>query len=1055
MSDNKKPKSLEVERRRLTVMFCDLVGSTTLSEKIDPEELRELILIYRELCAEVIERFDGYIAQYLGDGVLAYFGYPSAHEDDAKRAVHAGLCIVEGIRHYNTKFDSKEQLDVRVGIHTGLVVVGGMGEEDKHGTLALGETPNIAARLKDVAEPNSIIVSESTYKLVEGFFICQSLGSKSLKGFSRLLELYSVLQKSDIESPLDIAAAKGLTPLVGRSDEIKFLLEHWEGVKKGEGHVILLNGEAGIGKSRIVDVLKEQLTPEFYTRIESRCSPYHQNTPFYPIITLLEHALRFKREDSTQSKLEKLEDMLKQYDVSLKETLPLFSELLSLPLPEGYQPLRSSPQRQKKETIEALNSLLIKEAYKEPLLFIIEDLHWSDPSTLEFLSFFVEKVHNSRIFALLTFRPQFTPTWETGRFLSSITLSRLTEKQVEEMVCYLARDETLSFELVKEIIDKTDGIPFFIEELTKMILESGIAKERADSSERLIEPPMDQVPSTLYGSLMSRLDRIAAAKELAQLGAVIGRSFTYELLQAVSELDKDTLEKELRSLVEAELLYKSGVFPDVTYIFKHALVQDAAYQSLIKRKRQQYHQRIAHVLEEDFPEKCENQPELLGHHYTEANLKEKAISFWLKAGQNAIKRSANIEAIRHLSKGLELVKSFPDSPDRRQKELALRVTIGSPLIAIKGYTAPEVEQSYSQSRDLCRQIGEFPQLFPALMGLHVFYYLRAEYDEALELAERLMRLARILKDPGLLTVAHIALGETFYSQGKFNYSFEHMEQGYVLYDSQRPRYPWLWTDPGVSCLSYQAWALWQLGKPDQALLKAQKAEALARDLSHPFSLAWALFFSALLHQFSGNIHKTSELSKELISLSSDQEFPFWSAFGTIMRGWSVVETEKIESGSAQILKGLKDLETIGSACGKSYWLGLLADVCGTLGMYKEGIEVIDEALEFVEISGEHWTEADLYRIRGELTIGISSDNYEESESYFRKALLVAESLGARSLELRATTSLCRSLQKRGEKEKARQMLAKTYGWFKEGLDTKDLRDARALLEELNVVSSTV
>ncbi len=1049
---NNKPEGKEIERRRLTVMFCDLVDSTTLSERLDPEELRELILIYQELCSKVIRSFDGYIAQYLGDGVLAYFGYPIAHEDDAKRAMHAGLGILQGIKRHNSKFDRKQQLNVRIGIHTGLVVVGGMEKEEKHESLAMGVTPNIAARLKDIAEPNCIIVSEATYKLIEGYFVCQSLGSYNLRGYSKPMELYSVLRRSDVESPLDIAAVKGLTPLVGREDEVKLLLEHWEGVKNGVGHVILLSGEAGIGKSRLVDVLKERLIPELCNKFESRCSPYDQNTPFNPISSFLQNLLGYRKDDTAQRKLKKLEECLESYDLPLKETLPLFTELLSLPLPNGYEPLSLSPQRQKQETIEALNSLLIKEAAKQPLLFIVEDLHWSDPSTLEFLSFLVENAQNSEILALLTFRPQFIPPWVSSSNLSSITLNRLNRYEVEEMVHYLTRGKVLPDKLANAIVNKTDGIPFFVEELTKMILETGTIKERTDDSEGFIPLPLDQVPSTLYGSLMSRLDRLAMAKELAQLGAVIGRSFTYEMIEAVSELDKPALEKQLELLEGAELLYKSGDFPDSTYIFKHALVQDTAYQSLSKRKRQQYHQKIARVLEESFPEKCENHPELLGHHFTQANLFEKSISYWFTAGQKAIGHSANIEAIRHLEKALELVKSLPDTPDNRNKELEILITLGSPLIAIMGYSSKEVERTYSRARELCSELGEFPQYFPALMGLHVFYYLRAEYDEALELAERLMRLARVLKDPGLITVAHIALGETFYSQGRFNYCYEHMEQGYSLYDTLVPRYPWLWTDPGVACLSYKAMALWQLGKPDKSLITVQEARALARDLSHPFSLAWALFFSAVIYQLCGDCHNTSELSEQLISLSSDQAFPFWLAFGNIMRGWSKVETDEKESGIKQILKGLNDMETIGSASGKSYFLGLLADRYLGARKFKEGLEVIEGALAFVQNSGERWMETELHRIKGELTNGISSDNYKESESYFQKAVVIAESLGARSLELRATTSLCSSLRNRGKTEKAREMLAKTYGWFEEGFETKDLRDARGLLDELQTSS---
>ena len=903
----------EAERRQLTVMFCDLVGSTALSEQLDPEELRDVVRIYQEVCAEVIDRFEGHIAQYLGDGLLVYFGYPLAHEDDAQRAVRGGLEIVGAISELSLPTLLQGSLQVRIGIHTGPVVVGEIGRGEKREQLALGDTLNIASRLQNLAEPNTVVISSATYRLTEGLFDCQDVGLHTFKGVSTPIEVYQVIRESGVRSRFEVAVTKGLTPLVGREQEVGLLLERWEQVKEGRGQVVLLCGEPGIGKSRLVQVLKERLAGETHVRIESRCSPYYQNSALYPIIDQLQRLL-FRREDSHEQKLGKLEVVLGQYGFSLEEIVPLFASLLSVPLNESYPPLTLSPQRQKQKTLEALLAWLLKEGEKQPVLRIVEDLHWVDSSTLEYLSLLVEQVPKTHIFALFTFRPDFIPPWAMRSHLTQITLNRLTRKQVEVMVERVTGGKALPVEVVQEVVTKTDGVPLFVEELTKTVLESGLLRE-GDGHYELTGPlPPLAIPTTLHDSLMARLDRLATAKEVVQLGATLGREFTYELLKAVSPLVEVTLQKGLDELVEAELLYQRGLPPQARYFFKHALIQEAAYQSLLKSKRQQYHQKIALVLEERFPETVETQPELLAHHYTVAGLRKQAIVYWQRAGQRAVQHSANIEAVSHLTKGLELLKTLPDTPDRTQQELTLQIAIGAPLRITKGFASPEVERVYARARELSQQIGETPQLFPVLRGLGGFYLARADFQTAHKLGEQCLRLAQSIQDPALLLQAHYLLGATLFCQGDIALAREHVEQGIALYNpKQHSSHAFLYgQDPGVACLFWTAWALWFLGYPDQALRRSHEAVTLAQELTHPYSLAIALNVVAFLHQFRREGHAAQEHAEASVTLSNDGGFGFILAMGIILLGWAMAEQGQGKEGIEQMRQGLASWQATGA-----------------------------------------------------------------------------------------------------------------------------------------------
>ena len=626
----------EGERRQLTVMFCDVVGSTALSERLDPEEWRAIVRNYQAACAAVIRRFEGHVAQYLGDGLLVYFGYPQAHEDDAQRAVRAGLEIIRVLQSSSASpalaagrsgrgperalEGRAPEIQVRIGIHTGLVVVGEIGDGGKRELLALGETPNLAARLQALAEPNTVVISAATHRLITGLFDYRDLGLHSLKGLSAPVQVYQVGGESGVRSRLEAGSAVGLTPLVGREEEVAFLRRRWEQVTAGQGQVVLLGGEPGIGKSRLVRVLTEHLAGEAYVRIEWRCSPYHQNSAFYPVIEQLWRLLHVERADAPEDRLGKLEGMLAQHGFALPETVPLMAALLSLPLPERYPPLTHEPQRLKQRTLETLVTWLGKEARRQPVLLIVEDLHWVDPSTLELLGLLVEQLPEERLFRLLTFRPDFHPPWPMLSHLTQLTLSRLARRQVEEMVESIAGGKGLLAEVVQQVVVKTDGVPLFVEELTKAVLESGVQggaqAASASRSPDVAPAPSLAIPTTLHDSLMARLDRLATAKEVAQLGATLGREFGYELIEAVSPVDAASLQQALAKLVDAELLYQRGQPPQARYVFKHALIQDAAYQSLLRSTRQRYHQQIARAMEERLPETIETQPELLAHHYT-------------------------------------------------------------------------------------------------------------------------------------------------------------------------------------------------------------------------------------------------------------------------------------------------------------------------------------------------------------------------------------------------------------------------------------------------------
>jgi class 3 adenylate cyclase/predicted ATPase len=1062
----------EAERRQITVMFCDLVGSTALSEQLDPEELREVVSAYHETCAGAISRYGGHTAQHLGDGLLVYFGYPAAHEDDAQRAVRTGVEILAALSSLNARLPSTitarlpHPVQVRIGVHTGLVVIGEIGSSEKRENLALGETPNIAARVQGMAEPDTVVISAVTQRLVHGLFECQDLGPQTLKGISTPLSLYRVKAESAAQSRFEVAVGAGLTPLVGREDELGLLQQRWVQAKEGAGQVVLLSGEAGIGKSRLVQTLKEQVLAEGATRIEFRCSPYHQNSALYPIIDHLQRLLQFQREETPQIKLTKLQQLLATYQFPEADTLPLLATLLSLPQPGGAPALTLSPQKQKQKTHEALVAWIMEEAQKAVVYCAWEDLHWADPSTLEVLTLFLEQIPTTRMFTVLTFRPEFTPPWRARAYITQLTLARLGRSQVETMVAQVTRGKALPAEALQQIVTKTDGVPLFVEELTRMVVESGLLREEDDHYELSDSLPPLAIPSTLQDSLMARLDRLSTVREVAQLGATLGREFSYTLLHAVSPLNEGLLQQGLRQLVEAELLYQRGLLPQAHYLFKHALIQDTAYQSLLKSTRQHYHGQIAQVLAERFPETVESQPELVAHHYTEAGLVAQALPYWQQAGDRARQRSANAEAVSHLTRGLDLLKALPDTPERAQQELSFQLALGGVTIEAKGFAAPEVAQAYTRALELCRQLGETPRIFSVLGGLASFYMTRAEYKITHELLSQCLTLAQSLQDPFLLMATQRGFGARFTMCGEFVAAIEHFDQAIAFFDAQQ-HHPMAFFK--VYSQNLAAWAQLWLGYPDQAQQRTHDALTLARELPRPFERAYAFFHTAIFHLYRREGEIAQTLSEEAITLATDMGLSMILAWATITRGWAFAEQGNVEEGIAQMRQGLVAFRATGAELSRPTWLWAMAEACGKVGQIEEGLSLVADALATVNTTGERLSEAEMYRLRGELTLqqknqkarikshkanipdpkSPSLDPQSEAEASFQQAIAVARRQSAKYAELRASISLARLWQKQDKRKEAHELLAEVYNWFTEGFDTKDLQEAKNLIEELS------
>jgi class 3 adenylate cyclase/predicted ATPase len=1025
------PAPTNAERRQLTVMFCDLVGSTALSARLDPEDLREVYAAYHRVVAEVVAGFDGFVAKYMGDGVLVYFGYPRAHEDDGERAVRAGLGVVDAVGRLDVK---SVKLQARIGIATGLVVVGDLiGEGSAQEQAVVGETPNLAARLQALAEPDAVVIAASTRRLVGDLFEYRDLGAVEVKGIAAPVPAWQVLRPSAVASRFEALRGSALSPLVGRDEEIDLLLRRCVRAKAGDGQIVLISGEPGIGKSRLTAALEERLHAEPHLRLRYFCSPYHQDSALFPFIDQLGRASGFARDDMPAVRLEKLETLLGRA-APPDEDVALLADLLSLPASERHLLPNLSPQRKKDRTLEALIRQLEGLARQQPVVIVFEDAHWIDPTSRELLDLIVERVRSLPVLLIVTFRPEFQMPWIGQPQVTMLALNRLDRRDRTALVEQIAGGKALPAEVIDQIADRTDGVPLFVEELTKNVLESGVGALG--------------IPTTLHDSLMARLDRLASVRRVAQIGAAIGREFPYELLHAVSRLSEDKLQTALARLVAAELVFQRGTPPDAVYSFKHTLVQDAAHGSLLRSARQQLHAQIAAALEVHSPELMEIQPELFAQHYAEAGLAEKSAGFWGKAGQRSIARSATAEAATQYQKGLDQLTLLPDDPERRRQELEFYSALGAVLIGVKGHAAPETGQAYARAGELWEQLGSPSEFLQVPFGQSRHHVGRGEFQLAQRLAENLLSVSRQRNDSAGLVLGHLSFGRNLRMAGRFALSRSHLEEVLALYDpiSHRSLVHQAGVHPHVNSQSILGIVLFCLGLPDQAMARSNAAVAEGRRLAHPASLAASLALGGLLISLVVDDAALDERADELVAVAAEQGFPFWSAIGTIYRGWVRVKNGDVAEGISLLCGGTAAFRVTGAETWMPYHTALLARAYEIAGQIEEGLTLLDDALQIAERTGERWLEAELYRRKGRLLI--RQGHTEAAEELYRKALSIAREQEAKLWELRAAASLARLRHDQGRRAEARDLLAPVYGWFSEGFDTQDLKVAKALLDEL-------
>lgn len=1038
------------ERRHLSVMFCDLVDSTALAEAVDPEDLRELVGAYQRAAGATVERYEGTVAQYLGDGLLIYFGYPQAHEDDAQRAVRAGLEIAETIGRLDRELAPKlrrslaelgRALAVRVGIHTGHVVVGDMGEGDRRERLALGQTPNIAARLQALAGPGEVLVSEATRRLVEGLFPCEPRGIRELKGVSRPVAVFRVSGQGAGRRRFEAARSRGLTPLVGRERELELLRDRWRRAADGSGQGVLITSDPGVGKSRLVSALEELAAAEAAEIRELQCSPFYANSALYPVADLLQRTLAGAPGGDGKAGLDALEGLVTGLEAPAAVAAPLLAALLGLDTGERFPRLDLTPARRKDRTLEILAGWLLSAARRRPVLVVVEDLHWGDPTTLELLERLLGELAGVRLLLVLTARPPFRPGWQPP-LLTRLELGRLAAADVETLVRTVRPGLELPRELVRELVGKSDGVPLFAEELTKSVLDSEVLTERDGRWELTAPLSRLAIPDRLHDSLLARLDRLGPAKEVAQLAAVAGREFGEDLLAAVSGRDPERLRGELDRLVEAELLIRTAPAPEASYAFVHALLQDAAYESLLKAERKGVHRRIAEVLE---GRAAAARPELLGHHWTEAGEPERAARYWLAAGRRAFLASANLEAVRHLTGALGLLEELPESPERDHLELELQMTLGPALMALRGFSAPEVARVYRRAHDLCLLLDETPRLFTAVWGLLRYYSVGADYQAAEPLVERLLRLARESGEPARLMEALRSAGAVRFHRGDFESARRHLEEGIALYESQDeiPDPFQFLQHPGLGCRSYAAWVLWYLGSPDRALAVSHEALALGRQLDHSYNLVFALAIAGMIHKLRREGPETREIAEAQMALSRQHGLAMPLASAQILRGGALVDEGRFDEGIRQMREGLAAFRATGAGAGLTLSLGMLAEACLAAARPAEGLEALAEAHAVVARTGERFNEPELLRIEGELR-RLQGDE-AGAEERFRRGLARAREQRSRALELRILISLVRLPGARDRGDGTLAELAAARAGFTEGAATRDLREADELL----------
>lgn len=1042
--DTQVSPAAQAERRQLTVLFCDLVGSTALSEALDPEDLCEIVRQHQHACSRVIEAYDGHIAQYLGDGILVYFGYPRAHDDDVRRAVGAALEMIEATEQQKPpELDSLGvRLQLRVGIHTGLSVVGEVGNSRRRERLAIGETPNLAARVQEIAAPGTIAISHATYALARGFFECEDLGEHQLKGLSRRIHLHRVLRPSGAQTRIDVATTDGLTPYVGRDGELAELLDAWQEVVAGRPRAFLIEGEPGIGKSRQLAELRACIDHEAQTTLVCRCAPDSENSALRPLIESIERELGLAPELSPAQRRRRLAETFASIKASDGEAIELVASLLSVDSPGELTQLSAAHKRRR--TLELLVRWIRDSAQRGPLLLAFEDLHWADPSTLEYIELLLESCKDDRLLIVLTHRPEFAPpaSWLRHAWLSATVLPPLSAGDTIELMTHIAGATPLASDVALRIVARTDGIPLFVEELTRSVLEDEGLRERGRREQLAGKSPFD-IPTSLQDLLTARLDRMGSCKATAQLAATIGREFDYALLAAARGLDSATLHSELAQLVAANLIRPRGPDLQGSYEFRHVLFQDAAYQSLVRHTRRDYHAMVAGALVERFPSLIEQRPELIARHFAGARMHEQAVDYFQRASMKALERSANREAIAHARAGLVEVPLLPSEHDRELSELSLLTLLGPALIANTGFASDEVGAAYARARTLCDRLDGRAEVFPSLWGSWVFRLVRGELSLARAEAESMLRLGEQTEDDGVLVEAHWTLGDALYWMGDLETADRHLRAAAGLYDPERHRTHAFrfGQDPGVATHCYHAATLWTRGQTREALASLQRATALADQLNHPFTTAWLNVFRFLVYMFMRDPHTALGAAEQTVEFCTREAHPFWLSTAIVVSNWARARLGDPEAGLAGMREGIAFYESMGSRLCQPLMYSLVAEVALEHGQYAQASDAIERGFAHAEQNGEELGKIELLRLLGELLA--ERGDIERARAVLEDAQRLADRLGAHGYGLRVAVALHRVSPPIDTVENS--PLARMVARFDDQPESTDLHQARLLL----------